>query len=108
MACTVGEILLLPIPSSYIESKLKPWSDIFDSNLNKTESNFTKQNYYGLNASVLTNPSLSKVVNGMHSSDYIVDFENHYFGSSTTFFSLQYFLLTWKTVLDIRADGNKG
>ena len=58
MLVEVVETILILIPSCYIQTD-NFWSEILKSEINKTEIRFSKQTYFGLNATVLTNPFLS-------------------------------------------------
>ena len=104
MLVEVGDIVLVLLPSCYIEDD-NFWSEILLSDIPKHEIHFSKQTYFGLNATVLTNPSLSRVTNGMHVSDYMAGFGNHNYGCTLEFSLKHLTLLTRSTVLNGRKEG---
>ena len=111
MTRNVGESLLVMIPSRHGDDPISNWFSLMDSNIPYIDISFTKHDYRGYIGTVTTNPSLYRVQNGMHRSDYAAGFGNHNYGCNITFqgsdsssFSFTS-LITWRHVLEGKIDG---
>ena len=111
MTSNVGESLLVMIPSRHRDDHFSNWFSLMGSDIPSIDISFTKHDCRGYIGSVITNPSLSRVQNGMHWLDYAARFGNHNYGCNITFkgtksssFSFTS-LITWRHVLDGKIDG---
>ena len=100
MQCDIGETLLVLVPLFDEVENITPWSELFGGATKRVDITFTKQSYAGFVATVVTNPSLSKVTSGIHITDYIAGFGNHNYGCNLSFGPELIFLLPWKLVMD--------
>ena len=85
MILTVGEQILVLLPSYYNTMAATKWSPLFDSDIHSTEVLFTQGKYSGYLGVVYTNPLIDKVSSGMHLSDYDSGFGTHNYGCSIVF-----------------------
>ena len=105
MLCSVGEQLLVLVPSHFYTTTTTKWTGPFDSDISSAPFEFTKDHFLGYTGVVSTNPYFDNVSNGMHLSDYASGFGTHNYGSSITFSSstssdTESILITWQEVLD--------
>ena len=54
MRCEVGDTLLILVSQYFEDKKILPWSDLFTIQSKPMEVTFTKHNYIGFNADVVT------------------------------------------------------
>ena len=85
MLIEVDDTVLILLSSCYIDGDISPWSKILRSDTPKNKVHFSKHIYFGLNTTVLTNPLISQVTNGMYISDYIAGFGNQNFCCTVQF-----------------------
>ena len=74
MIRTVGEQILVLLPSRYSTMAPTKWSPLFDSDIHSIEVLFTQAKYSGYIGVVCTNPLIDNVSSGMHLSDYDLGF----------------------------------
>ena len=79
MLVEVSDIVLVLLPS-YCSEDENLLSKNLSIDIPKHEIKISKQTYFALNATVLTNPSLLRVTNVMHVSDCMSGFVNYNYG----------------------------
>ena len=101
MLRSVGERLLVLIPSHYYTMPTTKWSGLFESDISSSPVEFTKHQFLGYTGVVSTNPFFDNFFNGMHLSDYQSGFVTHNYGCAITFSEdTESILITWQEVLE--------
>ena len=101
MLRSVGERLLVLIPSHYSTMSTTKWLGLFESDISSSPVEFTNHQFVGYTGVVSTNPFFDNVSNGMHLSDYQSGFGTHNYGCHITFSEdTESILITWQEVLD--------